>query len=159
PKITTQNLSILRSYGAIVDMVHEPDKLTGEYLPARLRRVQALCSQIPNSFWTNQYANPLNARAHWATMREIIEQLGRPPDILLCATGSCGTLRGCSDYLRHTGASSQIIAVDAVGSAIFGQSLRKRLIPGHGSAIVPDLFTEGLATKCIHVSDRECVIG
>ena len=159
PKITSQNLSILRTYGATIEMVSEPDSQTGEYLPARLRRVKSLCESIPDSFWTNQYANADNPKAHWQTMQEVIKELGRPPDQLLCATGSCGTLRGCADYIRHVGARTQIIAVDAVGSVIFNQAPLKRLIPGHGSAVRPALFADGLASRCVHVTDRECVIG
>jgi cysteine synthase A len=49
--------------------------------------------------------------------------------------------------------------VDAVGSVIFGGAGCKRLIPGHGAAIRPMLFQEGLADDCIAVTDLDCVIG
>src|SRR5215510_15998682 len=42
PKSASQNLRILEAYGAEIDMVSEPDPVTGEFLQARIDRVQAL---------------------------------------------------------------------------------------------------------------------
>ncbi|HEX5085915.1 MAG TPA: 2,3-diaminopropionate biosynthesis protein SbnA [Blastocatellia bacterium] len=158
-KTTRNNIDILRAYGAEIDIVTEPDPVTGELLQARIRRVQALLHEIPNSYWPNQYANINNARAHYATMREILRDLGGQVDYLFCATSSCGTLRGCAEYALEHSPQTKIMAVDAAGSAIFGDRPRKRLIPGHGSAIVPELFRAELARQCIHVTDWECVVG
>ena len=60
-----------QTYGATVDRVEDPDPATGDYLPARIRRVQKLLSQVPGSFWCHQYANLDNPRAHVRTMEEI----------------------------------------------------------------------------------------
>jgi cysteine synthase A len=159
PKTTPQNLGVLRAYGATIDVVEHPDPRTGEYLQARIDRVQELRASIPNSYWPDQYSNVNNARAHRATIREIVDALGRAPDYLFCATSSCGTLRGAAEYLRELGASTQVVAVDAVGSVIFGQKPKRRLIPGHGAAMVPKLFSQDLASRCVHVSDEDCVVG
>src|ERR1044072_6623273 len=32
-------------------------------------------------------------------------------------------------------------------------------LPGHGACITPQLYEPGLAERCIHVSDLDCVIG
>jgi N-(2-amino-2-carboxyethyl)-L-glutamate synthase len=160
PKTTTQNISILRAYGAEIDMVSEPDPVTGEFLPARIHRVKELLRIIENSFWTNQYANLANARAHYrTTMREIATELEGRVDYLFVATSTCGTLRGCADYVRDHGLSTKIFAVDAHGSVIFGGRPAKRLIPGHGAARRPELFRTGLADECVRVTDLECVVG
>src|SRR5262249_30728200 len=42
PKTSAQNLRILRAYGADIDHVSEPDRASGEWLPARISRVQQL---------------------------------------------------------------------------------------------------------------------
>ncbi|HEX7312759.1 MAG TPA: 2,3-diaminopropionate biosynthesis protein SbnA [Pyrinomonadaceae bacterium] len=159
PKTTTQNIKLLQAYGAEVDMVLEPDPLTGEFLQARIDRVQELRDQIENSFWPNQYANVNNACAHHQTMREIVTALGCEPDYLFCTTSTCGTLRGCAEYAREHGLLTKVCAVDAVGSVIFGGVKAKRLIPGHGAAVRPRLFQTGLAQRCIHVTDLDCVVG
>jgi N-(2-amino-2-carboxyethyl)-L-glutamate synthase len=159
PKTTGQNIKILKAYGAEIDMVERPDPTTGEYLKARLDRLQVLLQATPNSFWPDQYSNVSNPRAHHKTMREIIEQLGARLDFVFCATSTCGTLRGCAEYLRARDLPAQVIAVDAVGSVIFGGEPAKRLIPGHGAAVRPRLYQSGLAARLVRVTDLDCVVG
>ena len=159
PKTTQQNLNLLKAYGAAVDMVTEPDPQTGEFLQARINRVQELLRSTENSFWCNQYANLHNALAHQQTMREIATALDDRVDYLFCATSTCGTMRGCTDYVKDHGLTTKMIAVDAIGSIIFGGEKAKRLIPGHGAAIRPQLYRDDLADEVILVSDLSCVVG
>lgn len=160
PKTTAQNIQIMRAWGAEIDLVRAADPVTGDYLPARIERVKQLLAEIPNSFWSNQYANLDNAAAHYATMAEIAEAFGgEGPEYLICTVSSCGTLRGCAEYIRKRGLATKIIAVDAVGSIIFGGERQSRLIPGHGAARVPELFAPGLAHSVVRVSDLDCVMG
>jgi N-(2-amino-2-carboxyethyl)-L-glutamate synthase len=159
PKTTAQNSRLLEAYGAQVVRVTEPDARTGEFLQARLNRVRELLASTRNSFWPNQYANVSNARAHHQTMREIVTALGGRIDLLFCATSTCGTLRGCAEYARQHELPTRIIAVDAVGSVIFGGAAGKRLLPGHGAAVRPALYRADLADRVIHVTDLECIAG
>lgn len=158
-KTTAQNISLLKAYGAEVELVSEPDPLTGEFLQARLDRVQYLIDEYDDSFWPNQYASPSNPRAHYQTMHEIESALDGDVDYLFCATSTCGTLRGCVEYIREHGLKTKVIAVDALGSVIFGGQKAKRLIPGHGAAVIPQLFQANLAERFVQVSDLECVVG
>jgi cysteine synthase A len=157
-KTTRQNIRLLETYGAEVDVILEPDPVTNEYLRARIDRVQQLLCTIENSFSPNQYANENNSNAHHQTMREILSALDHRVDYLFCATSTCGTLRGCVEYIRQRNLPTRIYAVDAIGSVIFGSRKARRLIPGHGAAVRPQLFQEGLAAKCIHVSDLDCIV-
>jgi len=159
PKTTAQNLSLLKAYGAEVDMVKEPDPQTGEFLQARINRVEELLRTTENSFWPNQYANLHNPLAHRQTMHEIASTLDGKVDYLFCATSTCGTMRGCGDYVQEHEMKTEMIAVDAIGSIIFGGEKAKRLLPGHGAAVRPQLYREGLANQVVLVSDLECVTG
>src|SRR5262245_58482362 len=160
PKTTTQNIRILKAYGAEIDLVSEPDSVTGEFLQARIDRVQFLLQTIENSFWTNQYANLSNAHAHYqTTMQEIATELDGRIDYLFVATSTCGTLRGCADYVRDHHLDTIIFAVDAHGSVIFGGHPGARLIPGHGAARRPELYRADLADECLRVTDLDCVVG
>jgi N-(2-amino-2-carboxyethyl)-L-glutamate synthase len=159
-KTTQQNIKILEAYGARVDLITEPDPATGEYLQARLNRIRHVLESVPNSFWPNQYANLNNAGAHYdTTMPEIVNVLGHDIDYLFLATSTCGTLRGCADYIHDHGMPTKIVAVDAIGSIIFGHPPGKRLLPGHGAGVVPKLFSSDLADQVVMVSDLDCVIG
>jgi N-(2-amino-2-carboxyethyl)-L-glutamate synthase len=158
-KTTAQNISILKAYGAEIDLVSAPDPATGEFLQARINRVQSLLHSIPNSFWPDQYSNIQNAIAHEQTMHEIATELNDKVDYLFCSTSTCGTIRGCATYARNRKLQTKVLAVDAVGSMLFCDKAAKRLIPGHGAAVVPKLLKRDLIDGVIHVSDLECVVG
>ena len=158
-KTTESNKKLLKAYGAEIDCVTEPDPETGEFLLARIKRVNHLLEEIPNSYRPNQYANIHNPEGHRPAMKEIIDSLGFAPDYIFCAVSTCGTIRGYSEYIKENGLSTKVIAVDAVGSVIFGTKRGKRLIPGHGAAVVPALYYDGIADDFIQVTDSDCVIG
>ncbi len=158
-KTTRHVVGLLKAYGAEVVVVNEPDPATGEFLPARIKRVKDLLNSTPNAFWCNQYANLANPAAHHRTMQEICESLDGRVDYLFCATSTCGTLRGCSEYAKANGVRVRIIAVDARGSVLFDRNRRTRLIPGHGISILPEIFKPGLQDEYILVSDSDCIKG
>lgn len=158
-KTTESNKRLLKAYGAEIDCVTEPDLETGEYLLARIKRVNQLLKEIPNSYRPNQYANIHNPEGHRPAMEEIIDSLGFVPDYIFCAVSTCGTIRGYSEYIKNHNLHTKVIAVDAVGSVIFGTERGKRLIPGHGAAVVPALYYDGMADDFIQVTNSDCVIG
>jgi N-(2-amino-2-carboxyethyl)-L-glutamate synthase len=139
-------------------VVTDLDPRTGEYLPVRIRRVQELVATIDHAYCPDQYANPLNPRAHRKTVQEIVQALPRL-DYLFCATSSCGTLRGCAEYIRGRRLPVKIVAVDALGSAIFGPPVGGRLLPGHGASVRPKLYHDGLADAVVRVGDLGAVVG
>jgi N-(2-amino-2-carboxyethyl)-L-glutamate synthase len=160
PKASTQNLKILRAYGAEIDLVAEPDPETGEFLPARFKRVRTLLQQVENSFWPNQYENTNNPRTHYlTTMHEIVTALNGRLDYLFVGTSTCGTIRGCAEYVRDHALLTQVVAVDAVGSLIFSDVREKRLLPGLGAGLKPPFCDTALIDRYVHVSDLECVVG
>ncbi|MCY8499318.1 2,3-diaminopropionate biosynthesis protein SbnA [Bacillus atrophaeus] len=158
-KTTTQNIKLIKAYGAEIVCITEPDPVTNEFLKARIDKVNQLLQEIPNSYRPNQYTNINNPKGHQIVIKEISEQLNKNIDYLFCAASTCGTLRGYVEYIRMNQLKTEVIAVDAVGSVIFGDTRKKRLIPGLGAAVVPGLFQEDLANRYIHVSDLDCVKG
>jgi N-(2-amino-2-carboxyethyl)-L-glutamate synthase len=121
--------------------------------------VRRLCDTIEDCYWVNQYVNEANPLAHYQTMREIDEALSGEIDYLFVATSTCGTLRGCCEYVRSHRLKTKVVAVDAAGSVIFGQQPMARLIPGHGASRMPDLYRDGMEDTHLHVTDLDCVVG
>ena len=158
-KASRQNLELLRVYGAEIDCITAPDPETGELLPARLRRVRELVAELGDAFWPNQYANEHNAGAHLRhTMRELVEQLDHRLDFIFCATSTCGTVRGCGEYVRDNGMATRVIAVDSVGSLIFSDQQGPRYLPGMGAGLRPPLCDLRYIDDHVLVSDLECIL-
>ncbi|SMO90303.1 2,3-diaminopropionate biosynthesis protein SbnA [Melghirimyces algeriensis] len=159
PKTTETNVRILRQLGATVEMVQEPDE-NGGYLQSRIRRVKELLHKIPDSYWINQYANENNWKAHYnGTATEMVRQLNRSVDVFFAAVSTTGSLLGCTRKLREHFPSIRVIAVDAVGSILFGGPPGKREIPGIGSSRVPELLSPEEIDDVVYVSDLEASWG
>lgn len=158
PNVTTANVALLRRLGANVDMVTELDS-QGGYLQQRLRRVAELTLAIPGAVWVNQYANELNWRAHTSTGQEIIEQIPGQIDYLVAAVSTAGTIHGVARALRETHPALRVVAVDAVGSVLFGGPPGHRRIPGVGASRVPELLCTEEIDEVIMVDDREAILG
>lgn len=160
PRTTANNVNILKASGAEIEWVEQPDPETGEFLQARIRRVQELLKEVNDSHWPNQYKNPANYLSHYhTTMHEIISGL-KHVDYLFCAVSTCGTIRGCAEYVKDHKLPTKIIAVDSQGSLIFGgETGKKRRFPGIGAGMVPPFSKPELIDRVIHVSDQDIIAG
>jgi len=158
PHAQAQNVAIMKALGAEIDYVTR--RIEGDFLTARLARVCKLLEQIPKSFWPNQYANSQNPMAHeLGTIREIDEALQCDIDYLFVATSSTGTAQGCRNYLQSRGRTTKVVAVDAIGSVLFGGKPGQRKIPGLGAGREPKLARKQSFDQVIRVSDVDCVVG
>ncbi len=159
-RTTKQILQILQAYGAEISLVSEPLPGTDSLLEARKLRVKELMASIADSYCPNQYANPGSFAAHYlTTMPEIINALGSHVDYLFLATSTSGTLRGCAEYIRDNKLKTTVVAVDAIGSVIFGDKPQPRLLPGHGAAEKSEIHHDELANDVVLISDWDCVTG
>lgn len=159
PKISRTNLRILQQYGVHIDMVTEPDE-QGGYLMTRIRRVRELLKQRPDTVWINQYANQLNWQAHYhGAGSEIAAELDGPVDCLVVAVSTTGTILGLARRLRQEFPRLRVVAVDAVGSIIFGGAPGPRDLPGIGASRVPELLRREEIDEVIHVDDWESAQG
>lgn len=158
PKANTHTLKILNAYGVQIEKVTKPLE-NGGFLAARLERVQDIIRENPNAFWTNQYGNEANPKAHHQTMREIANTEVGTFDYVILSTSTCGTLMGCAEYIKTHNLPTKIIAVDAEGSVIFGQNSEKRLIPGHGAGLPSQFLNKNVVDEVVHISDWDCVQG
>jgi N-(2-amino-2-carboxyethyl)-L-glutamate synthase len=125
-----------------------------------VRRVQQIVQTSPGTVWINQYANQLNWRAHYqGEGEEVIRELERPVDVLVAAVSTTGTILGLARRLREHNPGLKVVAVDAVGSVIFGGPPGHRELPGMGASRVPELLCREEIDEVVHVDDRESVRG
>jgi cysteine synthase A len=127
--------ALLRAHGARLEIVDRPHA-TGGWQQARLDRLHAVCRELPGSYWPDQYNNPDNPAGYAALARELAEQVDHA-DVLVCSVGTGGHSAGIITTLRRYWPKVRLIGVDTIGSTIFGQPARARVMRGLGSSIYP----------------------
>lgn len=156
PCILSINEILIRSFGAEVIKVNVPD-CNGGYLLTRIKKVKELIDEIDNSYWVNQYGNPYNAEAYYNTLgNEICDSLGNI-DYIFMGVSSGGTITGVSNKIKERFPHSKVIAVDIVGSVIFGHPPHKRYIPGIGSSMVPKILEKAKIDDVVMIDELSTI--
>lgn len=147
---------LLEIYGAKIIKITHADKYGG-YLINRLTKVKEILSQGDNIYWINQYENMLNAEAYYSLADEILLDV-KKIDYIFVPVSSGGTITGISRRIKEKSPATKIIAVDSVGSVIFGGQAKKRHIPGLGSSIVPTILKQAHIDDVVSVEETDMVL-
>lgn len=154
--ITQAKLECLGARLEIVDTYH-PE---GGWQLSRLQRLREVLDAHPGAFWPRQYDSPENAGAYESTAeQEILDELGDRVAALVGTVGSGGSLCGTARALRRRLKSLRVVAVDAVGSALFNQPDRRRLQSGHGNSIIPGNIDYQIIDEVHWIADGEAFHG
>lgn len=159
PRIDAITKAKLLALGAAVDVVdtYHP---TGGWQHSRLARLAQVLAENPGAFWTRQYDNPSNGLAYEERMAgELIGELGGGIAALVGSVGSGGSLCGTARALKPKVPGLRVVAVDAVGSALFNQPIAKRLQSGHGNNVVPGNIDYPVIDEVHWLSDGEAFAG
>ncbi|WFE55997.1 PLP-dependent cysteine synthase family protein [Micromonospora sp. WMMD712] len=127
--------ALLRAHGARLEVVDAPHPVGG-WQQARLDRLLRVRAALPGAYWPDQYRNPDNAAGYAGLADEIVAQVDAV-DTLVCSVGTGGHSAGLARALRRHWPRLRLVGVDTVGSTIFGQPARVRLMRGLGSSIHP----------------------
>ena len=144
-KQSKEKVDLLKALGAeviVCPTAVEPDDPRSYYSVAK-----KLAKDIPNSFYPNQYENPMNPEAHYRTTGpEIWEDSEAKSRISFAAWAPAATISGVGRYLKEKNPDVKIIGVDPIGSLYYefaktgksrqGQNVRRRRhrrghFPGH----------------------------
>ncbi|MGG2017546.1 PLP-dependent cysteine synthase family protein [Bacillus sp. S10(2024)] len=137
PKTTESNIAMLKAYGAKVIVVDQQDD-TGSYHKTRISLANQLYQEIPNSFRPDQCFNMLNSEVHYLkTAEELYNQFEGNINSIIIPVSTGGQIGGFSRYFKENAPHINIIAVDAVGSSIFGGESHAYLLPGMGLGWTP----------------------
>src|ERR1044072_8115410 len=116
-KQSKEKVDILKAVGAEVIVCPtnvEPEDPRSYYSVAR-----RLATEIPNSFYVNQYDNLANRDAHYEQPGpEIWQQTDGKVTHLVVATGTGGTVTGTGQYLKENNPAIQAWAIDSYGSLL-----------------------------------------
>lgn len=114
-KQSKEKVDILRAVGAEVIVCPtdvEPEDPRSYYSVAR-----RLETEIPNSYYVNQYDNLSNTKAHYLTTGpEIWEQTEGKITHLVVGVGTGGTISGTGKYLKEKNPNIKLWGIDTYGS-------------------------------------------
>jgi len=129
----------------------------GGLLGARLAHVDELCASDGRYLWLNEYANPANPMTHYRVTAPAIARQFPDLDVLFVGAGTCGTLMGCARYMKERRRNVRVVAVDTVGSVIFGGQPGRRMIPGLGAAVSLPRLDQSYIDDFVMVAEPETI--
>jgi cysteine synthase B len=145
--VTIERKQMLHAYGAELILTDPMEGSDGAIREARRRYER----EPHRYFYPDQYSNPANWRAHYATTApEIIEQTAGRLTHFVAGLGTSGTFVGTGRRLREWRASVQLISVQPE-SALHGLEGLKHM----ASAIVPAIYDPTVADRDETVATEE----
>jgi cystathionine beta-synthase len=117
-KMSDEKKDLMKAFGA--EVVVTPTDVPADSPESYYSVARRIASETPNSFYPDQYNNPKNIEAHYATTGpELWEQTKGEIDILVCGIGTGGTLSGVARFLKEQNRNIKIVAVDPEGSVFY----------------------------------------
>jgi cystathionine beta-synthase len=163
-KQSKEKIDLLKAMGAeviVCPTAVEPEDPRSYYSVA-----QKLASDIPNSYYPNQYANPMNPEAHYRTTGpEIWNDSDGRITHFVCGVGTGGTISGAGRYLKEKNPSVQVVGVDPIGSLYYeyfktgkvGKALTY-VVEGIGEDFFPKTMDFKVLDDVLQVTDEECFV-
>ncbi|WP_396183839.1 pyridoxal-phosphate dependent enzyme [Flavobacterium sp.] len=165
-KQSKEKMDILRAVGAKVIVCPtdvEPDDPRSYYSVSK-----RLGTEIPNSWYVNQYDNPSNAIAHYEqTAPEIWEQTDGKITHFVVGVGTGGTISGVSKYLKERNPNIKVWGIDTYGSVfkkyhetgIFDENeIYSYITEGIGEDILPKNVDFSLIDGFTKVTDKDAAV-
>jgi cystathionine beta-synthase len=162
-KQSKEKADILKAVGAEVIVCPtnvEPDDPRSYYSVSK-----RLATEVPNSWYVNQYDNLANRLAHYEqTGPEIWEQTDGKVTHLVVATGTGGTIVGAGKYLKEKNPAIKVWAIDSYGSLLkkyfdTGVEDEKEVYPyiseGFGEDFVPANYDMQYIDEFTKVTDKD----
>jgi cysteine synthase len=118
------------------------------------RRAREIAGATPGAVYVDQFANPANPEAHFATTGpEIYHQMGGHIDALVAGCGSGGTFSGVARYLKKEIPHLLAVAVEPKGSILAGGDPGVYEVEGIGMSTLHPTMDLDLADEIISVPD------
>ncbi|MES2730658.1 MAG: cystathionine beta-synthase [Bacteroidota bacterium] len=165
-KQSQEKINILRAMGAEVFVC--PTNVAPEDPRSYYSVSRRLNSEIPNSFYPNQYDNLSNTVAHYeSTGPEIWQQTEGKVTHFVCGVGTGGTMCGVSKYLKEQNPAVTTVGIDTYGSVfkkyketgVFDENeVYPYMTEGIGEDILPKNVDFSLIDYFEKVTDKDAAV-
>lgn len=153
-----EKIDTIRAYGGKIVFVKGKYAKNEVAVNERERLASEINKRIPNSYFPAQADNISNREAYVDTLaREIVSEVS-DFDYLIASIGTGGSLCGTAIGLKKRNIKAKIIAVEPVGSIIFGGLGSPYFQSGTGNpkgADIPSIINFDLVDKNLYASDQE----
>ena len=123
-------------------------------IPGAQQRAREITDSTPGAIYVDQFGNPANPEAHFATTGpEIYEQMGGRLDALVVGCGSGGTFSGTARFLKKEIPHLLAVAVEPKGSTLAGGEPGTYEVEGIGMSAIHPTMDLDLADEIISVPD------
>lgn len=165
-KQSKEKMDILRAVGA--EVIVCPTNVEPEDPRSYYSVSKRLATEIPNSWYVNQYDNPSNTIAHYEqTGPEIWEQTEGKITHFVVGVGTGGTISGIGKYLKENNPNIKVWGVDTYGSVfkkyhetgIFDENeIYPYITEGIGEDILPKNVDFSIIDGFTKVTDKDAAI-
>ena len=162
-KQSKEKADILKAVGA--EVIVCPTNVEPEDPRSYYSVSKRLATEVPNSWYVNQYDNLANRQAHYEqTGPEIWEQTEGKITHLVVAAGTGGTIVGTAMYLKEKNPNIKVWAIDTYGSLLkkyfdTGEIDQKEVYPyiseGFGEDFVPANYDMSVIDEFTKVTDKD----
>ncbi len=154
-KISSEKMDVLRAYGA--EVVVCPTAVAPEDPRSYYSVARRLAAEIDGAWSPDQYSNPDNPAAHYAsTGPEIWTGTDGKITHFVAGIGTGGTISGTGRYLKDVSDGRvQIVGADPEGSVYSGGTGRPYLVEGVGEDVWPATYDKSVTDRIEAVSDAE----
>ena len=154
-KVSVDKIAVLRAYGA--EVVVCPTAVEPEDPRSYYQVSDRLAREIEGGYKPDQYSNPANPAAHYATTGpELWRQTDGRITHFVAGVGTGGTISGAGRYLKDVSEGAvRIIGADPVGSVYSGGTGRPYLVEGVGEDLWPATFDRTVCDEIIAVGDAD----
>ena len=152
-KVSEEKRSLLRAYGA--EVVICPSSVPHDSPDHYKNVAHRLAEEIPGAYCPDQYANPANPAAHYATTGpEIWHDTAGRITAFVAGIGTGGTISGAARYLKEQNPNVKVIGADPPGSVYSGDTPGPYKVEGIGMEIFPKNYDPTLVDEVIRIDDR-----
>ena len=143
---------LMKAYGAELVLTEGAKGMTGA-----IEKAEELARALPNSFIPDQFANPANPAAHYATTGpEIWRDTDGVVDIFIAGVGTGGTISGTGAYLKEQNPNLRVIAVEPAASPLLsGGQAGPHGIQGIGANFIPAALDQDIYDEIIPVTNED----